>query len=293
MPDNKELFTEEQLEILRKGFQEHDFTQDVSLSREYNLSGKEAETYKWLKKLSKGYMKSALPELGVNRQMGNFSADHPVNLLMNTDASYIAAEGTKIFENKKLRRKAIRQFFRLFRSQIKQATTSYCKAKGKTPKQLTEEDRKRIMDRVTQVVNEGLSSAVLLGQQIPELYGIAHDAQAPEDFPNELNTDAINFHNQWTHCKTQVGEMLSLDDDEDGEPEPCSPDADPFYQLILDAFFEKLSDTDAEIFRMREIGYTQAEIAEKLGYKNHSAVTKRLQAMRKQWDEFTNEYETK
>ena len=38
-------------------------------------------------------------------------------------------------------------------------------------------------------------------------------------------------------------------------------------------------------------GYTQEEIAERLGYKNHSAVTKRLQAIRKQWDLFSSEKE--
>lgn len=27
------------------------------------------------------------------------------------------------------------------------------------------------------------------------------------------NPDAIKFHNQWTHCKTAVGAMLSLGDE--------------------------------------------------------------------------------
>ena len=37
---------------------------------------------------------------------------------------------------------------------------------------------------------------------------------------------------------------------------------------------------------MREKGYTHAEIAEHLGYKTHSAVTKRLKAMQEKHDEF-------
>ncbi len=37
---------------------------------------------------------------------------------------------------------------------------------------------------------------------------------------------------------------------------------------------------------MREKGYTHAEIAQRLGYKTHSAVTKRLKAMREKYDEF-------
>ena len=290
MAEKGNRFTAEQLEILFKGFQEHDFTQNVSLSEGSELSGEKAQTYRWLEKLVKGYMKNALPALGVNRRMSNFSKDHPVNLLMNTDASYIAAEAAEIFGDKKLTGNTINQFFDMFGPLVEIATASYCKAKGKLPNKLTAEDKQCIMDRVTQVVNEELISAVMRGQQLPELFDITHDAQAHEDFPNKHNPDAINFHEQWTHCKTQVGEMLSLDI-------PDAPDVgvddDLLMQTIRNMFCERLDEVDAEIFRMREDGYTQEEIAEKLGYKNHSAVTKRLRAMRKQWDEFTTEYETK
>lgn len=58
------------------------------------------------------------------------------------------------------------------------------------------------------------------------------------------------------------------------------------YEEIRDAFANTLSTTDREIYYMREQGYTQAEIAERLGYKTHSAVTKRLRAMREKYDEF-------
>ena len=40
---------------------------------------------------------------------------------------------------------------------------------------------------------------------------------------------------------------------------------------------------------MRENGKTQKEIAETLGYKTHSAVTKRLQTMREQFEMYIKE----
>ena len=288
MAEKEERYTEEQKEILHKGFQEHDFTQNVSLSPGCEFSRKEAETYKGLKTSVKDSMKNVLSAFGIHRKMDNYSKNHPVNLLMNSDASYIAEEATKILGDEQQTEAAIDQYFDLFGPLVEIATDSYCKAKGKRRSELTAEDRQRIMDRVTQVVNEELSQAVMEGQQFSELFEIAHDAPAHEDFPNEWNPDSINFHDAWTHCKTQVGEMLSLD--EPDAPE-VGTDDDTITQMILHAFCERLDEVDATIFHMREDGYTQAEIATHLRYKNHSAVTKRIQSIRKQWNEFTKEYD--
>ena len=63
------------------------------------------------------------------------------------------------------------------------------------------------------------------------------------------------------------------------------------YDEIRDGFAETLSSTDREIYSMREKGYTQEEIARRLGYKSHSAVTKRLKAMREKLDEYLAEIE--
>ena len=287
MAEKEKRYTEEQKEILHKGFQEHDFTQNVSLSPGCEFSGKEAETYKGLKTSVKDSMKNVLSAFGIHRKMDNYSKDHPVNLLMNSDASYIAEEATKILGDEQQTDEAVDLYFDLFGPLVEIATDSYCKAKGKRRSELTAEDRQRIMDRVTQVVNEELSQAVMEGQQFSELFEIAHDAPTHEDFSNEWNPDSINFHDAWTHCKTQVGEMLSLD--EPDAPE-VGADDDVITQMILNAFCERLDDVDATIFHMREDGYTQAEIAKHLRYKNHSAVTKRIQSIRKQWDEFTKEY---
>ena len=73
MAEKEERYTEEQREILHKGFQEHDFTQNVSLSPGCEFSGKEAETYKGLKMSVKDSMKNVLSAFGIHRKMDNFS----------------------------------------------------------------------------------------------------------------------------------------------------------------------------------------------------------------------------
>ena len=56
---------------------------------------------------------------------------------------------------------------------------------------------------------------------------------------------------------------------------------DEEYDRLENQFLDTLNGTDREIYLMRKQGLTQAEIAERLGYKTHSAVTKRMKKMRK------------
>ena len=85
------MFTDEQLEILRNGFQEHDFTQTVPLSPTYeDMTPKQAAAFVALKTRIMDYAKANLPALDIKRKVGNFSGDFPVNLLMDADSTYIA-----------------------------------------------------------------------------------------------------------------------------------------------------------------------------------------------------------
>lgn len=282
--------TKEQLEILVDGFRQHDLTKEIALPTEKILSGELKPMYSPLEKRIMEYMKSNFPELGIKRHMENFSVNHPVNMMMGIDARYIANETKEIYEDEERKNAAVEQYMELFSPLFDTATKSYCKAKGKNPLTLNDEDIQRITDRVVTVVNEELTSVLMQGQQFTALNEISHEIPAHADFGNSRNVDAINFHNQWTHCKTAVGAMLSLDDEDNPVDEPPSDD-DPVFTVICKAFCETLDDTDATIFHMREDGYTQKEIATYLRYKNHTAVTKRLQSIKKRWDEFMCEHE--
>ncbi len=298
-------FTLEQLEILVKGFQEHDFTQLVHLpamTEESELSKEQAKKYKTFYGQVQGYMRRNLPELGFKRNMNNFTREHPVNLLMHADADHIAEKALEIFDDEEQKDAAIEQYMELFYPLIETAAESYCEAKGKTIDDLSDADMRKIFDRVTNTVNEELMNAVMQGQQFPAINDIAHRNLAHEDFGSKFNFDSINFYVQWTKCKQYVGTLLSIEaenekameEDPDG-PLPIDPgyNVDYIYQVMKNSFCETLDDIDITIFHMREDGCTQGQIAEKLGYKNHSAVTKRLKSMRKRWDEFMSEIEPK
>ena len=282
------MFTDEQLEILHKGFQEHDFTQTVPLSLSYeDMTPKQAAAFVALKTRIMDYAKANLPALDIKRKIGNFSGDFPVNLLLEADSTYIANEAVNILSDTQRTQDAINQFFDMFGRLVDQAIFVYCSRKHKTPDELTDEDEQRIMERVTQVVNETLLETVMLGQQFPEINEIAHRFQAHEDFGDKRNVDAINFHNKWTHAKTKIGEMLSLEGLD--ESIPASGNTDAEYALLRDSFCSVLDDTDTAIFNLLEDGKTQREIAAVLGYKTPSAVSKRVRAIQKKYEEFTKD----
>lgn len=58
------------------------------------------------------------------------------------------------------------------------------------------------------------------------------------------------------------------------------------YIELRNGFLATLSEADRILFTLREEGKTQKEIADQLGYKTHSAVSKRLQTMRGRFEEY-------
>ena len=138
----------------------------------------------------------------------------------------------------------------------------------------------------------------------PEIFAALHKGDtkltAHEDFNDSVceNHDKINFLKRWTHSDTQLGAALSLEEVMESDRDAVENAADFFspaesteeaYTELRNGFLATLSEDDRAIFIMRENGKTQKEIAEALGYKTHSAVTKRLQAMREQFEMYIKE----
>lgn len=291
-------FTPEQLSSLIEALQKNDITSQVPLPQPDKDGNIPPRNYTLFEKRVLSYMKGNLPALGITRNMGNFSADYPVNLLMGADARYISDECMKIFSDEELTDAAAEQFLEMYGPQLELAMNNYCKATAKKQDDLTDEDIRLIVDRTADAINEVLTSVLMQGQQFTAINDATHTMQAQEDFANRFNVDAVNFHNQWTHCKTAVGEMLSLDMEKEtkdglaGEPlYDAAYEPDAVFQIMCASFCATLNDADLTLFRMREDGRTQAEIAEKLGYKSQGAVAKRLQRLKKRWDDFMDESE--
>ena len=151
---------------------------------------------------------------------------------------------------------------------------------------------------------EEMINALMTAQKTPEIFAALHKGDtkltAHEDFNDSVceNHDKINFLKRWTHSDTQLGAALSLEEVMESDRDAVENAAGFFssaesteeaYAELRNGFLATLSEDDRIIFIMRENGKTQKEIAEALGYKTHSAVTKRLQAMREQFEMYIKE----
>ena len=292
---NKIKFTLEQLSELQSFFQNNDFTANITLNRECNLKGEQAEIFVRTKKIFGEYWLGNLRPLGVNRKMKNFSKDYPVNLLENADAEYFSEQISEIYTDPDKLNEYIDRFFEMYGEPVMLGLDCYAKSVGKEVDALTNEEIHTVVEKVAGVIDETLIETVMQGQQVPAIFGVSKKIPQHEDFSEQLNQDKINFYNKWTHCKTKLGAPLffsELSEDETTNIEGVKnffandPAEEQRYIFLRDEFAKTLNSTDKEIYYLSEKGLTQKEIADRLGYKTHSAVSKRMKIMNKDFKKF-------
>lgn len=292
---NKIKFTPEQLDELQSFFQNNDFTANMTLNRECNLKGEQAEIFVRIKKIFGEYWLGNLRSLGVNRKMKNFSKDYPVNFLENADAEYFSEQISEIYTDPDKLNEYIDRFFEMYGEPVMLGLDCYAKSVGKEFDALTNEEIHTVVEKVAGVIDETLIETVMQGQQVPAIFGVSKKLPQHEDFAERLNQDKINFYNKWTHAKTKLGapllfSELSENETTDIEGEKMffanDPKEEKRYIFLRDEFAKTLNSTDKEIYYLSEKGITQKEIADRLGYKTHSAVSKRMKIMNKNFKEF-------
>lgn len=292
---NKVELTPEQKDKLVAFFQSNDFTANMALEREHNSEGEQAKIFVRTKKIFGEYWLGNLHKIGVKRKMKNFSKDHPVNFLENADADYFSEQISEIYTDPDKLNEYIDRFFEMYGEPVMLGIDCYAKSVGKEADDLTDEEIHTVVEKVAGVIDETLIETVMQGQQVSEIFGISKKIPQHEDFSEQLNQDKINFYNKWTHCKTKLGAPLffsELSEDESTNIEGVKnffandPAEEQRYIFLRDEFAKTLNSTDKEIYYLSEKGLTQKEIADRLGYKTHSAISKRMKIMNKDFKKF-------
>lgn len=288
-------FTPEQLNELQSFFQQNDFTSNMALEREHNSEGEQAKIFVRTKKIFGEYWLGNLRNLGVKRKMKNFSKDHPVNFLENADADYFSEQISEIYTAPDKLSEYIDRFFEMYGEPVMLGLDGYAKSVGKEVDELTDEEIHTVVEKVAGIIDETLIETVMQGQQVPEIFGISREVPQHEDFTEKLSQDKINFYNKWTHANTKLGAPLlfsELSEDESTGIEGArnffdnNPAEEQRYKFLREEFAKNLNSTDREIYYLAEQGYKQKEIAKRLGYKTHSAVSKRMKIMNKDFKKF-------
>lgn len=287
--------TPEQLAEVKAFFQQNDFTASMAVERKYNMIGDKAKVFVRTKKIFGEYWLGNLRKLGVKRKMKNFSKDYPINFLVNADADYFSEQISEIYTDPDKLSEYIDRFFEMYEQPVMLGLDCYAKSINKEVDDLTDEEIHTVVEKIAGVIDETLIETVMQGQQVPQIFGISKKIPQHEDFTEKLSQDKINFYNKWTHAKTKLGAPLlfsELSEDEATNIEGAkmffanNPEEERRYIFLRDEFAKTLNSTDREIYYLLEKGITQKEIAKRLGYKTHSAVSKRMKIMNKDFKKF-------
>ena len=293
--DDKIKLTPEQLAGLQGFLQKNDITANMTVKREYNFKGENAKVFKRAKEFFGEYWLGNLRKLGVKRKMKNFSKDHPVNFLENADADYFSEQVSEIYTDPDKLNEYVDRFFEMYERPVMLGLDCYAKSVSKEIDDLSDEEIHTVVEKVAGVIDETLIETVMQGQQVPAIFGISRKVPQHEDFTEKLSQDKINFYNKWTHAKTKLGAPLlfsELPEDEATNIEGAkmffanNPEEERRYIFLRDEFAKTLNNTDKEIYYLSEKGLTQKEIADRLGYKTHSAISKRMKIMNKDFKKF-------
>lgn len=287
-------------DALQAYYETHDFTGSIPTFDDKEYTPAQLRIYAKAKKFFAQSWLKLLPETGNKRSMRNFSKNYPPSCLKEGDAAYIADMVAEIMGDEKQFKASIDKFFFDLQEPLEAGLRACAKAHGKTPEELTDEEIEDVVDKLAGLFMEEMINTLMTAQKTSEIFAALHKGEtkltAHEDFNDSVceNHDKINFLKRWTHSDTQLGAALSLEEvmatDRDAadffSPAESTEEA---YMELRNGFLATLPEDDRAIFIMRENGKTQKEIAEALGYKTHSAVTKRLQAMREQFEMYIKE----
>ena len=127
--------------------------------------------------------------------------------------------------------------------------------------------------------------------QYDQLAGIVQDLSAAEDFNPYIkpNFRAQDHNKKWYHTDSEVQIEYCPDPEAKLSPEKAivDPEKIAIFNLMVEDYWKVLDDTEKKIYRLREQGYTQEEVAKILGYSGNSAVSKRLKTMRTKFKDVT------
>ena len=220
-----------------------------------------------------------------------FSDVSPIGCLERSESSLVAGTVVNIMEDEQQTQMLLDIGLQVLQEPLGKELEQLAISQGKVPEELSEEELSAALDRLSDQFLGKMMNLLLQTQDVPQLLTFSSKMPAHEDFANgSMNDNAkIDFLRKWYHLRTKIGTMLSLSDVEadehaDVEDAMAAMDIqqrikyDETYDALVAAFCATLDDDiDRQIVYMCDDGLTHAEMARRLGFQTHSAVTKRIQ----------------
>ena len=218
-----------------------------------------------------GFAHLVWPYLGVSGYMENYSGYDPVYIIAHSPAFWVQTlqDGGIIPKVEDLMRYGQREIMGL----LPEAEVSAC-FEQIFPLAM---DRYRLFD-VIEAVKE---------------------MRCPEDYDFRRSHARTDFIRKWYHTRTKHAEF-SLDAWNEKRwrqyetqgidiPDTCQDmEGAAITQADAERFLSELPEKDRQILQLRLEGFTLEEIAERLGYKNHSGVLKRIRKIGESYQQYAN-----
>ena len=273
---------------LKAFFRDHDFSTQVSKYDPMTASEEQNRVYIKAKKHFLSSWNKQMKLLTGKGSLINFTSNAPVRCLEEANENLVAGAVMEILTDETLCERIIDSMLTTLEGDITAELEKYAKGHNKTVEELTEAEFALVFDQFADLFLSVMMNKLMQVESVPDILGASKEIGAHEDFATTANTnfDKVDFNRQWDHTRTRVGELESLDQIEKTEhtaPDSATEfsDEDPQEHLemveTIKEFYAFLGDeTDVKIFKLKANGYTQKQIAERLGFKTHSAVGKRL-----------------
>lgn len=286
------------IEELKAFFRDHDFSTQKSKCNPGNATDTQNRIYIKAKKHFLSAWNKQMKVLTGKGSLINFTSDAPVRRLEEANEKLVAGAVLEILTNETLCESIIDSMLTALEGDITAELEKYAKAHNKTVEELTEAEFALVFDQFADIFLGVMMNKLMQVESVPEIMDVSKKIATHEDFAWTAGTnyDKIDFNRQWNHTRTKTGAMESLEqmkEFEHNEPESATEFAydDPQAHLhrieAIKAFYAFLGDeTEVKIFKLTANGYTQKQIAERLGFKTHSAVGKRMKKIEEKRLEF-------
>ena len=258
------------LEELQEHFREHDFSAAAIRDIDYDtMPGDDVEFLEYVKGFMDEHWEAHSQEMGLS-STNNYGKDNPLVAMRDNLEDLVSTTVLELLTEKQdTAAKILEQYFS--DPDLEQKVDAFLhNAVGTTM---------QVMDypRLVQVMKE-----------IPTYEDFNHD--------NKNNRPRIDFHRKWEHSRTKI-KVTSLDEmeeavDDEGDPlyspvadESVNVEEQAFSELKVREFWASLNEDEQHLLQLKIDGLTTQEIAAERGLKTHSAVVKRLQKLKKKYDD--------
>ena len=283
---NEDLGSTEELQELAKSaeYLSKSFTRDVHNDGDENkkIFDRAGEIY------SQFWNNEMLDEIG-KKSLQNFSKDAPVNMLADGLENVILSAVDHLIETDQMD-DIVSVVGAFNKDEIDEISLEYAKKHNKNVEDFTAEDMNEVLSIFSDDLLANRMKQLQEVYQLKGLFDLQKQMSADEDFNENVleNHDKIDHIRRTQHTRTKAGASLSLDELQETENDILSDRGTSVEEIVETQTMSELeeiclnvlNEEEKEIFEFLKAGKTQEEIAEALGYKTQSAISKKINKMK-------------